>query len=62
VWRWRTTVCTNPDQARDTRREVLAHCAEHDTMLLPAHFPEPHGAYINAKGDEFALSFERMIR
>jgi glyoxylase-like metal-dependent hydrolase (beta-lactamase superfamily II) len=60
LWRWRTRVCADPDQARDTRRDLLAHCAEHDVMLLPAHFPEPHGAFIKAKGDEFELSFDRM--
>jgi glyoxylase-like metal-dependent hydrolase (beta-lactamase superfamily II) len=60
LWRWRTRVCTDPDLARATRHDVLAHCAEHDTMLLPAHFPDPHGAYISAKGDEFEISFERM--
>jgi glyoxylase-like metal-dependent hydrolase (beta-lactamase superfamily II) len=59
LWRWRTRVDTYSDQARDTRREVLAHCAEHDALLLPAHFADPYGAYIKARGDEFELAFER---
>lgn len=57
LWRWRTRVCTDPDQARDTRRDLLADCAEHNTLLLPAHFPGPHGAHITARGDEFEISF-----
>jgi len=57
LWHWRTTVCTDPDQARDTRREVLQHCADSGALLLPAHFPAPHGAYIDAVGESFRLEW-----
>jgi hypothetical protein len=37
---------------------VLAHCAEHNVLLLPAHFPESHGAYIKAKGGAFEIDLD----
>lgn len=62
LWRWRTRVCSDPDLARETRRDVLAHCAEHNVLLLPAHFPEPHGAYVKARGDEFEIDLDWLAR
>ncbi|MGI4813870.1 MAG: MBL fold metallo-hydrolase [Janthinobacterium lividum] len=55
LWHWRTRVCFDPDQARDTRRTVLEHCAESGALLLPAHFAEPHGGYVEAHQDSFRL-------
>ena len=60
LWRWRTFVCVDPVKAVETRREVLEHCVERDAMLLPAHFAAPYGGHITAKGDDFAISFDRM--
>lgn len=31
--------CRDPEQAAVTRRAVLSACAEHDRLLMPAHFP-----------------------
>jgi glyoxylase-like metal-dependent hydrolase (beta-lactamase superfamily II) len=58
LWRWRTRVCTDPDQARVTRKQILEFCAEHHALLLPAHFAYPHGSHIRMKGDEFSPSFD----
>jgi glyoxylase-like metal-dependent hydrolase (beta-lactamase superfamily II) len=55
LWHWRTNVCVDPDKARDTRRDVLAHCAESGALLLPAHFADPHGGYVTERAGRFEL-------
>ena len=37
--------CSDPDQARTTRKELLDDIAGTDRLLIPAHFPNP--GYIN---------------
>lgn len=36
-----TRYCVDPEQATQTRLDLLAHLAESGTPLLPAHFPAP---------------------
>lgn len=60
LWHWRTRVCYDPDQARDTRREVLEYCAENDVLLLPQHFASPHGAYVKSSAGTFMPDFTRF--
>lgn len=55
LWKWRTKVCVDPDQARDTRRKVLESCADSGALMLPAHFAHPHGGYVDRVGDDFSL-------
>ena len=57
LWHWRTKVCVDPDLARETRRQVLSHCADTGALLLPAHFAYPHGGYIDAVGDSFRIQW-----
>lgn len=45
--------CELPDAARTTRRRLLADCAEHGHLLLPAHFPPPFAGHVRADGDAF---------
>ena len=45
--------CEDGAQARATRRRLLADCAEHGHMLLPAHFPPPFVGHVRAAGDSF---------
>jgi glyoxylase-like metal-dependent hydrolase (beta-lactamase superfamily II) len=59
LWRWNSRFCEDPAQARKTRGELLAHCAETRALLLPAHFAPPHAAFIKAKGDSFELDWDR---
>lgn len=59
LWRWRTTVCTDPNQACKSRRDILEHCVERDALMLPAHFPDPHGTFIDHRNGEFLPSFQR---
>jgi len=58
LWRWNSRFCEDPAQARETRRELLGFCAEQRALLMPAHFAEPHAAYVKAKGDAFELAFD----
>jgi glyoxylase-like metal-dependent hydrolase (beta-lactamase superfamily II) len=54
---WNSGFCLDQAAARATRRKVLEHCCEHGSLMLPAHFAAPHGGYISAKGDRFAIRF-----
>jgi glyoxylase-like metal-dependent hydrolase (beta-lactamase superfamily II) len=55
---WNSRVCTLQEVARKTRRRVLEDCAEHNSVMLPAHFASPHGCRIGRRGDRFSLTFE----
>jgi glyoxylase-like metal-dependent hydrolase (beta-lactamase superfamily II) len=54
---WNTRFCEIPEQARATRRRVLAYCAEHDAPLFPTHFAAPHVARIIDRGGGFGVEF-----
>jgi glyoxylase-like metal-dependent hydrolase (beta-lactamase superfamily II) len=51
---WSSAFCTDPEQARTSRRNVLAHCASHGSLLCPAHFGTPHLGRIAEKGGKFS--------
>jgi glyoxylase-like metal-dependent hydrolase (beta-lactamase superfamily II) len=57
LWHWRSVVCSDPERACETRREVLEHCAESGALLLPAHFAAPHGGYVASRGPSFAITW-----
>ncbi len=52
---WSTSACTDPATAAVSRRRLLETCVSRGAMLVPAHFPAPFGAYVEAKGENFAL-------
>ena len=52
---WSTVACTDPAAAAASRRRLLQTCCERRALLLPAHFPAPHGTYVSAAGNGFAL-------
>jgi glyoxylase-like metal-dependent hydrolase (beta-lactamase superfamily II) len=54
---WNTRFCEIPEQARLTRRRVLAYCAEHDARLFPTHFAAPHAARIIGRANGFGVEF-----
>ncbi|QQS13147.1 MAG: MBL fold metallo-hydrolase [Rhodospirillales bacterium] len=58
LWRWNSRFCLDPDQARRTRHDLLADCAETGALLMPAHFGPPHAARIRARGDAFELDWD----
>lgn len=52
---WSTVACSDPVAAAVSRRRMLEECVARGTLLLPAHFPPPYGAYVQPAGGEFAL-------
>src|SRR5262249_62270518 len=52
---WSTVACTDPVAAAASRRRLLERCVERGSLLLPAHFPAPHGAYVGASRKGFEL-------
>jgi len=47
--------CENPQQARETRRRVLAEAADTRTLVIPAHFPGQGAVEICRDGDVFDI-------
>lgn len=43
---WKNTVDTYPQQAIETRKQILLSLANTKTLLLGSHFPNPVGGYI----------------
>jgi glyoxylase-like metal-dependent hydrolase (beta-lactamase superfamily II) len=62
LWHWRNLIDHDPDQGCETRRAILEHCVEHDTLLLPAHFPYPHGFHVKRRGEGFVIDFNRSTK
>ncbi len=54
---WNSRFCVDPEAAAISRRRVLEHCAEHDALMLPAHFARPHCGYVRRAGDGFSFEF-----
>jgi glyoxylase-like metal-dependent hydrolase (beta-lactamase superfamily II) len=53
---WNTGGCLDPVQARLTRGQVLAMCADHGDLLAPAHFRSPYVFGVERAGATFALT------
>lgn len=49
-------VDTDPAQAADTRRTLLASLAGTDTLLLGSHFPPPTAGRVRSEGGAYRLS------
>ena len=45
--------CLDAEQSRQTRRRILAECAEHGQHLFPAHFGAPHFGSVSRQGERF---------
>ena len=56
---WSSQFCWDPELSARTRRQVLEHCAEHNDLLCPAHFPGPNAGYIRTRGDAFEIQWDR---
>jgi len=50
---WNSAFCEDPDQARDTRRQVLGEAADREALLIPAHFGGAHAARVVRDGAGF---------
>jgi hypothetical protein len=39
-----------------SRLRVLGHCAEHNSLMFPAHFGDPHAGRIRGHSDSFSFA------
>lgn len=54
---WSTRFCTNPDEAAETRRELLRSVANTDTLLVPTHFALPSVGRVYSDGDAYRFEY-----
>lgn len=52
---WSTVACIDPAASAASRRRLLETCCERGALLLPAHFPAPHGGHVRDTGRGFEL-------
>lgn len=50
---WNSTFCLDPQQARASRKWLLAHAAQTDATLFAAHFAETSAGTVQRVGDGF---------
>ena len=50
---WSSAFCSDPEQARRTRRRVLEHAAGKGSLLYPQHFAGPHIGRVAEKAGGF---------
>jgi len=51
---WSSAFCSDPEQARRTRRRVLERAAGKGSLLYPCHFARPHIGRVAEKAGGFA--------
>ncbi len=56
---WNSLFCEDRVLAEETRRKILAECAQKGYLLMPAHWGKPHAAYVkkNAEGTGYLPLF-----
>ena len=54
---WSTRACTDMDLSRTTRTRLVETYADSDTLILPAHFPEPTAGHIKRHGSTYRFDF-----
>lgn len=50
---WSSRFCDDPGLSRQSRRALIERVADTDTLLMPAHFPDPSAGTVTAAGDRF---------
>jgi glyoxylase-like metal-dependent hydrolase (beta-lactamase superfamily II) len=50
---WSSAFCSDPAEARRSRRKVLEHAASAGSLLYPTHFAGPHVARVADEGGRF---------
>jgi glyoxylase-like metal-dependent hydrolase (beta-lactamase superfamily II) len=50
---WNTAFCILADEARATRRALLAAAADTGARIMPCHFAPPHCGFVRRQGDGF---------
>jgi glyoxylase-like metal-dependent hydrolase (beta-lactamase superfamily II) len=51
---WSSAFCSDPEQARCTRRRLLEHAANQGSVLYPCHFGGPHIGRVSERDGSFA--------
>jgi glyoxylase-like metal-dependent hydrolase (beta-lactamase superfamily II) len=51
---WSSAFCSDPEEARRTRRRVLEHAAARSSLIYPQHFAGPHVGRVAETADGFA--------
>ena len=54
---WSTTACLDQAASAASRRRLLETCSERGALLLPSHFPAPHGGHVRAAGEGFTIQW-----
>jgi glyoxylase-like metal-dependent hydrolase (beta-lactamase superfamily II) len=54
---WNSAYCELPDVAIETRKHILADCADRHTLMMPAHFGSPHAGYVTGTSSGFGFEF-----
>jgi glyoxylase-like metal-dependent hydrolase (beta-lactamase superfamily II) len=52
---WSSAFCSDPEQARHTRRRVLERAASRGSVLYPCHFAGPHIGRVTERHDHFVF-------
>jgi glyoxylase-like metal-dependent hydrolase (beta-lactamase superfamily II) len=52
---WNSRFCMDAEQAVQSRLRVLGHCAEHNSLMFPAHFGAPHAGRVRSYADSFSF-------
>jgi glyoxylase-like metal-dependent hydrolase (beta-lactamase superfamily II) len=55
---WSSGFCTDPEQARQTRRGFLETYADTGVTVVPSHFPDPIWGFIDSAGDGFKWRYD----
>ena len=52
---WNSALCEDPIVARRTRMSILHHCAQHASLLAPAHFASPYCGTVRGGASGFSF-------
>lgn len=55
---WNSAYCELPDQARQTRHNILHRCCDNDALIMPAHFGPGFAGRIRDAGEGFRIDFD----
>ncbi len=57
---WSSQFCWDQAMSAKSRRKVLEHCVEHNSLLCPAHFPGPNAGHVEEKHGQFSIEWDRL--
>jgi len=49
--------CELPEQAIETRINLLEDCAENNLLLMPAHFGPSHAGWVQRRANAYAFKW-----